>query len=71
MTSQVLRTAVADYGDIFPGVLELRVITPEIGKPFLSIGYEDGSESVVIGTHDQAKQLIEALSAGINKIWGE
>jgi len=65
----VLGTAVADYGDGLPGVLELRVLTQDSGEQFLVIGDQTGNESVVVGSADQAHQLIEALNAGINKIW--
>ena len=66
---EITRTAVADYGDEFPGVLEITARPKTDAGPYISIHNKDGSGSVIIGTHDQAKQLIEALQAGIREIW--
>ena len=72
-TSRVIRTAVADYGDDFPGVLEVAVFTPDPveapGDPFLSVSPDAGDGGIVIGTKAQADQLIEAIQAGIAHIW--
>ena len=71
MTMRVIRTAVADYGDEFPGVLTVylheRGFSDGDNDHFLSIGNDN--DSIVVGTEEQAKQLIEALQAGIREAW--
>lgn len=71
LRSSVLRTAVAEYGDTMPGVLEVSVITGSTTDDFASISTQDSEGSVIIGSADQARQLISALNAVIEKLWSE
>lgn len=52
-------------------VCVLRTAVTDYGEQFLTIGEQNDGGSVIVGSVDQARQLIEALNAGINKIWSE
>jgi hypothetical protein len=71
--SKVHRTAVADYNDSMPGVVDVCILKREKNPSdaWMSMGDHDGTSSIVIGTREQAKQLIEALQSGIREIWPE
>lgn len=64
MSTRIIRTAVAKYDDGSEGVIAVKKLTPEIDDPFIVLDNPDGgSAGLVIGTHDQAKQLAKAILA--------